>query len=74
MNIEFKGKLPEGEKIIVSYFTEEDTGDERLTHIISTTKSRDCYYLYKIKNGTLTKTKYQSKDPTELEKYVFRKG
>jgi hypothetical protein len=39
-------------------------------YIITSTKLRDEYYLYKVENGKYVKTKYKNKDPTELEKYM----
>lgn len=39
-------------------------------YVITSTKIRDCYYLYEVKDNKLIKTKYKNKDPTELEKYM----
>lgn len=39
-------------------------------YVITSTKIRDYYYLYEVKDNKLIKTKYKNKDPTELEKYM----
>lgn len=39
-------------------------------YVITSTKLRDEYYLYKVKNGDYVKTRYKNKDPTVLEKYM----
>ena len=39
-------------------------------YAITSTKIRDYYYLYEVKDNKLIKTKYKNKDPTELEKYM----
>ena len=39
-------------------------------YVITSTKIRDCYYLYEVKDNKLIKTKHKNKDPTELEKYM----
>ena len=39
-------------------------------YVITSTKIRDCYYLYEVKDNKLIKTKHKNKDQTELEKYM----
>lgn len=39
-------------------------------YVITSTKIRDYYYLYEVKDNKMIKTKYKNKDPTELEKYM----
>ena len=39
-----------------------------VTHVITSTVLRDTYFLYKVENGKLKKTRYKSEDPTELER------
>lgn len=39
-------------------------------YVITSTRIRDCYYLYEVNDNQLVKTKYKNKDPTELEKYI----
>ena len=59
-------EAPENETIFVVYMQEGNP-----THVITSTKFRDVYYLYKVQKGKLVKTKYSAKDPTDLEKYVW---
>lgn len=42
--------------------------DGVVTHVITSTVIRDMYFLYKVENGKLKKTRYKSEDPTELER------
>lgn len=44
--------------------------DEVVTHVITSTPLRDVYYLYKVENGKLKKTRYKSDDPTVLERKI----
>lgn len=39
-------------------------------YVITSTKLRDEYYLYKVENGKYMKTQYNNRDPTVLEKYI----
>ena len=39
-------------------------------YVITTTKDRSKYFLYKIENNTATKTSKTAETPTELEKYI----
>lgn len=39
-------------------------------YVITSTKLRDEYYLYKVENEKYVKTKYKNKDPTMLEKHM----
>lgn len=61
-------QVPVGETIWVQY-----VNNGVVTHIITSTKMRDCYYLYKVVNSKAIKTKYKAESPTQLEKYVTRK-
>ena len=58
-------KAPDGETIWVTYMN-----DGKITHVITSTKLRDYYYLYKVNGDKLTKTKHQSANPMDLVKYV----
>ena len=61
---------PPNEIIWVQYLQ-----NERPVYVITSTKIRDCYYLYEVKDNKLIKTKYKNKDPTELEKYMkYKEG
>lgn len=44
--------------------------DDEPAYVIKTTVFRDVYYLYKVKNGKLTKTRYEASTPTDLYKYI----
>lgn len=46
--------------------------DGVVTHITTSNKIRDCYYLYEIKDGQPVKTKHKSDNPKDLEKYIQR--
>ena len=54
-----------GETIWVQY-----VNNGVVTHIITSNKMRNCYYLYKVVNGKAIKTKYKAENPTQLEKYI----
>lgn len=56
---------PEGEILWVQILR-----DEVVTYVITSTPLRDTYYLYKVQNGKLKRTRYQSDDPTELERKI----
>lgn len=58
-------KPPPNEIIWVQYLQNEIP-----IYVITSTKIRDYYYLYEVKDNKLIKTKYKNKDPTELEKYM----
>lgn len=58
-------KPPKNEIILVQYIK-----NSKPVYIITSTMLRDMYYLYKIENDKLIKTKYKNKNPTELEKYM----
>lgn len=58
-------KTPENEIVWVSYVQ-----DGVITHVITSNVLRIEYYLYKVENGKLKKTKYKSEDPTELERKI----
>lgn len=61
-------RVPVGETIWVQYLN-----NGIITHIITSTKMRDYYYLYKVVNGKAIKTKYKAENPMQLEKYI-KKG
>lgn len=56
---------PKGETIWVQY-----VNDGAITHVITSTQLRDIYYLYKVVDGKLIKTKHKSENPPDLEKYI----
>lgn len=56
---------PSNEIIWVQYLQNEIP-----IYVITSTKIRDYYYLYEVKDNKLIKTKHKNKDPTELEKYM----
>ena len=58
-------KPPKNEIILAQYIK-----DDKPVYIITSTMLRDVYYLYKVENDKLIKTKYKNKNPTELEKYM----
>ena len=58
-------KPPKNEIILVQYIK-----DDKPVYIITSTMLRDMYYLYKVENDKLVKTKHKNKTPTELEKYM----
>ena len=41
-------------------------------HIVTSDKNRDNYMLYEINKGQAIKTSHKNKDPTELEKWVYK--
>lgn len=55
-------ETPKNEKIWVQYVK-----SEVVTHVITSDIRREMYYLYKVKDNKLYKTRYKSTDPTELE-------
>lgn len=60
-----KIEAPKNNIIWVSY-----VHDGVVTHMITSNILRTEYYLYKVENGELKKTRYKSEDPTELEKKI----
>lgn len=44
--------------------------DGKVTHIITSDRNRENYYLYRVINGKPKKTKYSSGNPLDLEKYI----
>jgi hypothetical protein len=58
-------EAPKNNIIWVSYVQDGVT-----THVITSNILRTEYYLYKVENGELKKTRYKSEDPTELEKKI----
>lgn len=60
-------KLPLNEIVWVRY--QDSLG--RLTHVITSDKRRDNYYIYKVLPDGNTERLYRGKDPSELEQKVF---
>jgi hypothetical protein len=60
-------KIPKNENVWVQYIQ-----DDKVTHIITSTKMRDIYYLYKIDDNKLVKTKHKSSNPVDLEKWIYQ--
>lgn len=58
-------KPPKNEIILVQYVK-----DDKTIYLVTSSRLRDMYYLYKIEDDKLIKTKYKNKNPTELEKYM----
>lgn len=65
MNNTLELKAPKNEIIWVTYWT-----NNQPTFVITSTRNRDYYYLYRVVNIELVKTKHKSKNPTDLEKYI----
>lgn len=57
--------LPKNETLWVQYMSKG-----QVTHIVTSSKFRDKYYLYEIKDGLPVKTKHKSDNPLDLEKYI----
>lgn len=55
--------IPKNEKIWLQIIE-----DNAVIGVITAPLTRDKYFLYEVKGNKATKTKYKSKDPTELEK------
>lgn len=60
-------KLPLNEIIWVRYYDILN----RITHVITSDKRRDNYYIYKVFPDGNTERLYRGKDPQELEQKVF---
>lgn len=41
-------------------------------HIVTSDKNRDNYMLYEVDKGQAVKTSHKNKDPTELEKWIYK--
>jgi len=61
-------KPPKNEVIWVQHLI-----DGEPKYAITSDKFRSIYYLCEVKDGKLAKTKYKSKDPTDLDKYINNK-
>lgn len=57
----------DNEKVWVQYMN-----DGKITHIITSDRNRENYYLYRVINGKPKKTKHSSSNPLELEKYAIK--
>ena len=57
------------EKICTQY----GDGNGNVIYVISVNiPISDTYYLYEVVDGKCIKTKFKNKDPTELEKWVYK--
>lgn len=57
--------IPDNEALWVQYIE-----DNSVKYIITSNIYRTEYYLYKVTDNKLKKTKYQSDNPLDLERYV----
>ena len=46
--------------------------NSEVKYIITSDKNRDNYMLYEVQNGQVIKTSHKNKDPTELEKWIYK--
>lgn len=58
-------KIPNNEILLVTYII-----NGKPAYAITSTKIRDVYYLYRVKEGELIKTNRKAENPNDLEKYV----
>lgn len=58
-------KIPNNEILWVTYII-----NGKPAYAITSTKIRDVYYLYRVKEDELIKTNRKSENPNDLEKYV----
>lgn len=63
-------QVQKNEKVWVQYFGINN----ELLGIVTSNKNRDVYFLYKVINGKLTKSRYKSHNPTELENYIYKEA
>lgn len=63
-------KVQKNERVWVQYFNMNN----EILGIVTSNKNREMYFLYKVVDGRLTKSRYKNRDPTELEKYIYRKS
>lgn len=63
----YEAAIPYKERLWVQIFKE---GSSEPSYLITSDLMRVTYFLYKVEKGKPIKTKYKSKDPTELEKYA----
>lgn len=60
-------ETPKSETVWVTYYM-----DGQPAYAITSTKIRDFYYLCKVTDGKLVKTKHKAENPQDLEKYIKR--
>lgn len=60
-------KPPKNEIIWVQYAIKGET-----TYITTSTALRDYYYLYKVEDNKLVKTRHKTKNPTDLEDFIYK--
>ena len=65
--ISYEASIPHNERLWVQIFKE---GAKEPSYLITSDIPRYKYFLYKVKNGKVEKTKYKSSDPRELERYA----
>lgn len=58
-------EAPKNETIWVVYIIDDKPG-----YVITSTRSREVYFLYKVEDEKLIKTKHKAENPMDLEKYV----
>ena len=58
-------KIPNNEILWVTYII-----NEKPAYAITSTKIRDVYYLYHVKDDELVRTNRRAENPNDLEKYV----
>lgn len=58
-------KIPNNEILWVTYII-----NEKPAYAITSTKIRDVYYLYRVKDDELVRTNRRAENPNDLEKYV----
>lgn len=63
-------KVQKNERVWVQYFNMNN----EILGIVTSNKNREMYFLYKVVDGRLTKSRYKNRDPTELEKYIYRES
>ena len=63
-------KVQKNERVWVQYFNINN----EILGIVTSNKNREMYFLYKVVDGRLTKSRYKNRDPTELEKYIYRES
>lgn len=63
-------KVQKNERVWVQYFSMNN----ELLGIVTSNKNREMYFLYIVVDGRLTKSRYKNRDPTELEKYIYKES
>lgn len=59
-------KPPKNETIWVQYKFKGET-----IYVVTSTALRDYYYLYKVEDNKLVKTKHKARNPTDLEEFIY---